>query len=103
MTAALDPVALEERFRVLYVPDTRTTWTKLRVKIGEHRVRLDYDPNIRVIHIRHDPHDPSAPPWLRNAYYGTLHLDPCALVLKPIAHRAGVASRVVPTLNGLLN
>ena len=98
----IDPVALEERFRLLYVPDTRTTWTKLRVRIGEHRVRLDYDPNVRVIHIRHDPHDPSAPPWLRKAYYGTLHIERGALTLKPIAHKAGVAPDVVQTLNGLL-
>jgi len=83
--------ALEDHFRALYIPDRRTSWTKLLVRVGKRTVRLDYGPNVRIVHLRHDPDDLAVPTYVRSAYYGSLRLDSGELRLKPAAYEVGVA------------
>jgi hypothetical protein len=58
-----------------YKPSRSTSWTKIACSHSGFAFRVDYDPNLRMAHVRHDPRDRTSPPWVRSAYYGTLYFD----------------------------
>jgi hypothetical protein len=60
-----------------YVPSRKTRWTKLPVRRGTLRLRLDYQPDehAHTIHVRHDPRDLSVSSLQRGTYYGHVNVD----------------------------
>ena len=55
----------------------KTRWTKLPVRFGTLRLRLDYQPDewAHTIHVRHDPRDTTVGRAARATYYGHVKVD----------------------------
>jgi hypothetical protein len=76
MTHIGDMSAAVAHLAASYVP-ARTRWTKLPVRRGKLRLRLDYqpDPHAHMIHVRHDPQDKTVDALRRGSYYGHIAVD----------------------------